>query len=382
MRISHRRPRGKVRWMLASLAVLSLIVPVAALADAAGHHGGFDRSGFGGGHGVLAQLTANPDCTLQVPANPLSAAGLATPYVNSCSETNQDTAAFVQAVIFDPATGISVFDPVVGDAANPATAPATPALPANAVVTIWTGFNGNVLKLTGPGASSFVNFAQQSYANSGNFFRAASEAIRNGQLTVPPLGTASDGLACPTVRDFSVVDQDQSDNVVVDYGAPFSVSNGSDDNLLLSIDAALNCTPWQAPLIDPEVTQTPGTTMTTAGPLEELQAAGFQQFPQALVPGLDPFVTLNGNPNRFLQALYRRQVDQPPAHGRPDTRLYCQYLNAIGAVRLRLDAGSETASAPVFTDPAKTLEQVLQGRFETTYMLLNCKALTGQDAAY
>src|ERR1700742_3526976 len=45
---------------------------------------------------------ANPDCTIDVPANPLSAKGLATPYLLSaakgrCNETNADKSAFVQA---------------------------------------------------------------------------------------------------------------------------------------------------------------------------------------------------------------------------------------------------------------------------------------------
>jgi hypothetical protein len=36
-------------------------------------------------------------------------------------------------------------------------------------------------------------------------------------LHVPPLGTAADGKPCPTVRDFFVVDQDQSDNLPTTY---------------------------------------------------------------------------------------------------------------------------------------------------------------------
>ena len=54
----------------------------------------------------------NLDCTLIVPANPLSAQGLATPYQlvatipgkGPCHESNPDQMAFVQGAVLDPAT--------------------------------------------------------------------------------------------------------------------------------------------------------------------------------------------------------------------------------------------------------------------------------------
>src|SRR5690349_18095575 len=64
----------------------------------------------------------NPDCTLIVPVNPLTAAGLATPYqlvatnpVNGpCHETNADQAAFVEAAVINLITGqISIYHPLV-----------------------------------------------------------------------------------------------------------------------------------------------------------------------------------------------------------------------------------------------------------------------------
>ena len=128
-------------------------------------------------------------------------------------------------------------------------------------------------------------------------------------LCLHRLGKAKDGLPCPTVRDFSVVDQDQSDNVTTDYlvtsyrtnctndrsqhrrfarTQPVA-ANGSDNRLLDSfVDAALGCTPWMAPdLADPG-------QMVPAQPLNELQAAAHQANPVALVPGRDPMV-LVGN---------------------------------------------------------------------------------------
>src|SRR3977135_987910 len=59
------------------------------------------------------EATPNPNCSLIVPANPLSAQGLATPYqlvatdptAGDCHETNTSQSAFVQAAVLDPATG-------------------------------------------------------------------------------------------------------------------------------------------------------------------------------------------------------------------------------------------------------------------------------------
>ena len=70
-------------------------------------------------HATLTDdTTAN--CTLVVPATPLSAAGLATPYQltapapgSACSEGNANSAAFVQADLINPSTGqISVYNPL------------------------------------------------------------------------------------------------------------------------------------------------------------------------------------------------------------------------------------------------------------------------------
>src|SRR5580693_4900988 len=71
-------------------------------------------------------LTSNVNCDIIVPANPLSAQGLATPYQltgtngmtpaeSGCRMSNAvKLGAFVQATILDPATGaLSVYDPLV-----------------------------------------------------------------------------------------------------------------------------------------------------------------------------------------------------------------------------------------------------------------------------
>src|SRR5216683_3147760 len=89
------------------------------------------------------------------------------------------------------------------------------------------GFNGNNLTLKGMhgslGQGRCVNgangsiFGQFAYCNAPAFFRAANRAIQAGLLKPPALGTATDGQTCPTVRDFGVVDMDQSDNVTTTY---------------------------------------------------------------------------------------------------------------------------------------------------------------------
>ena len=180
---------------------------------------------------ALAGSADETTCTLVVPADPLTAKGLATPYelLGPCHESNPDTAAFVQGTVLDPATGaVSVYDPLVVDRGKlPAVAPAVPKLPAGAVVGLWFGFNGDNLLLkgtknslstaecvTGLGDSHFGQFA---FCHANAFFAAAATAVSAGKLRIPPIGTAADGRPCPTVRDFSLVDADQSDNVTSTY---------------------------------------------------------------------------------------------------------------------------------------------------------------------
>ncbi|MBV9381601.1 MAG: hypothetical protein JO242_13140, partial [Streptosporangiaceae bacterium] len=101
----------------------------------------------------------NMNCTLIVPANPLTAQGLASPYqltatnpaAGPCNEANPNQTAFVQGAVINPATGqISVYNPLVIDkGTQPAQQPVMPALPAGGIVAVWFGFNGNTLTLQG-----------------------------------------------------------------------------------------------------------------------------------------------------------------------------------------------------------------------------------------
>lgn len=355
----------------------------------------------------------NGDCSLMVPSNPLSAQGLATPYQlvatdpanGPCNESNRVQAAFVQGAVIDPVTGqISIYNPLVIDqGTEPAAAPVVPQLPANAIVALWFGSNGNSLTLQDTNGSlkqgrcvNGVNgsiFGQFSYCNAPAFFRAANRAMRAGLLKAPPLGTANDGMTCPSVRDFSVVDMDQSDNVVTTYlvtanGQTAQMTaanmaalqttqtqvNGSDNRLLaVALDGALGCTPWTAPDL-----ANPGH-MLPALPLNELQAAVHQARPVARVPENDPMVLTDNQPNINKLNAYRRGVDQSPVPALADasTTTYCKHLLAIGPARIQLDM--QLTQGRPSPDPvvANSLFTFLAQRFVATYEAngLNCLGL-------
>src|SRR5258708_21720881 len=163
----------------------------------------------------------------------LTAQGMATfyqlvatnPAQGPCNEANAAQAAFVQGAIIDGTGKISVYNPLVVDqGTQPAIKPTVPQLAPGSVVALWFGFNGNNLTLQGDmGGSHCVNgvngsiFGQFAYCNARAFFRAANRAIGAGNLTPPALGMAKDGQTCMSVRDFGLVDMDQSDNVTTVY---------------------------------------------------------------------------------------------------------------------------------------------------------------------
>src|SRR5215472_4908475 len=169
------------------------------------------------------------NCSLAVPANPLTAQGLATPWQlgDGCSMANAGTeGAYVEATILAPTGTLQVYNPLVVTAGTqPAVTPTPPTIAAGSAVIIDVGFNGTNLVLTGAGAQqgNCVDalgqsvIGQVSACNAVNFYQTANAAIAAGTLTVPAAGTATDGQPCLTTRDFGVIDQDQSDNVVSQY---------------------------------------------------------------------------------------------------------------------------------------------------------------------
>jgi len=357
----------------------------------------------------------NPNCTIVIPKNPLTAKGLSTPYYlkasdgnGACDETNSGSSAFVQAAIFDPATGqISIYNPlVINDGTNPAQAPITPVLPAHAIIALWFGFNGDNLTQEGAdpnvlSANNCVNgvssgvFGQYSYCNAPAFFKAANAAIRTGRLRVPRLGTAKDGLSCPTVRDFYVVDQDQSDNLPVTYlidsnnhlaqntalnqknlSNPKVLGNPSDNGLLdRFLDPAIGCRPWMGnDLADPGA-QVPALA------LNELQARYRQGSPVARIPAGDPMV-LDGDGSKNLDKVnaYRAGVDQHPVNNLTDadTARYCRNMLRMGPARLLLDQKYlVNVNSPVAG--ANSLFTFLAQRFTASYDILGCADLVHLD---
>src|SRR5207237_5595690 len=141
------------------------------------------------------------------------------------------------------------------------------------------------------------------------------------RVKVPAVGTAKDGQPCPTVRDFSVVDQDQSDNVQTQYLARADgqtaqltaanqtklpkatiISNPSDNRLLTDfIDPALGCQPWRAPDLADKGNPVPALA------LDEIQASADQGAPSALIPLNNPMTTVgkNNRPSLAKTNLYR-----------------------------------------------------------------------------
>ena len=354
----------------------------------------------------------NPNCTLVVPAQPLTAKGLASPYrlmatdrrKGACHEAVADQAAFVEAAILDPKTGaVSVYHPLVtDDSRQPAAAPVVPTLPAGAVVGIWFGYNGDTLTLRGTDRGTLADakcvnglgrslFGQYAYCNAVAWFQAANAAIAAKKLVIPDTGTGKDGLPCPTVRDFSVVDQDMSDNVVSSYlildkgrTAPNTaanrkrfgnkatvLTNGSDNGLLDKFVApALGCTPLTAPdLGDPGV-------KVPSQALNELSAAAHTRGPAALVPTNDPMTVVDDKVSVAKTNLYRAGVNQPALAAGDDTgRQYCRRLINIAPARLFRDRRFFLRTPSPDPDAAKNLFGFLAQRLKGSFDLLGCKNL-------
>ncbi len=208
-----------------------------------------------------------------------------------------------------------------------------------------------------------------------------------------------DGMLCPTVRDFGIVDQDQSDNVTTAYLVTGKgktaqlnaanaqrlqdaqiLTNGSDNRLLdIAVDGALGCKPWMvADLAD-------SGHMISALPLNELQAAMYQGAPAAIVPPADPMVLVNNKANLNKVNAYRAGVDQPEltALTQDINKQYCSDLLNIGPARIFKDAFFTKQSVSPDAAAANSLFTFLAQRFNTTWGKnggLNCQSLLKQKS--
>jgi len=351
---------------------------------------------------TAAQAATSMNCSLRVPANPLSAAGLATPWQlgDGCSMANAGTeGAFVEATILAPSGQLSVYSPLVVTAGTqPAVTPVAPAIAAGSVVEISVGFNGTNLYLTGAGAvegkcvdalgQSLIG--QVSACNAVGFYRAANADIADGKLSIPAAGTATDGQACQTTRDFALIDQDQSDNVVSQYlitasgqtaqnspannatltGATVLV-NGSDDALLSEfVDPANGCTPFTAP--DSTYPKADGPSQA----LNELQARADQQPAIAVVPPNDEMTLVGGQMSIAKTNVYRSLVDQPLLGANTNPAVvaasYCQNMANIGATRDNLDMTADAAFASPVAAIGDNLATFLGNRLSMSFVNLGC----------
>jgi hypothetical protein len=353
---------------------------------------------------AFAVLSHAQNCQLMVPDTPLAATGLATPYQltniagdpnsGTCAMANTGTSTFVQGAVLDLVTStIKVYNPLVIDAGTTAAAtPVTPTLPASSVVALWTGFNGGKLLLanlntngitTGNCVNGFggTQFGEYTYCNAESWFAAANTAILNGSIIPPALGTALDGLTCPSVRNFAVIDQDQSDNVVTNYiltaagtyaqNIPNNkgllgtvVANPSDNGLVNNfIYVAFGCTPWK--VLD--LADVTGTQSVSSLPTNELVAAMHEAAPVALVPVNDPMAALNGAASVEKVNAYRKGVNQPVIQmaSQADGLTYCN--NFVAAAGPRLANNKARLQAVASPSGVGTLWDFLMNRFTVAY---------------
>lgn len=309
-----------------------------------------------------------------------------------CHESNPNQSVFLQAVIFNPATGeLSSYPPLVIDAGTkPAIAPVPVVLPKRAVVAIFGGGNDDATTLVGPGARSCVNgadgnvFGQVFFCGGIHFFASVNAA----HISIPPIGKGADGQLCPTVRSFKIVDQDQSDNVQTTYlvspsgriaqntaqnraalgtttGNAQILVNGSDNTLLSDfVLPALDCSSWKVPDLSDN-----GNLVATQA-TNELQAAAYQQGPVAYIPLGDPMV---GPGNLDMVNAYRASVDQPIAlkPGMASTFAYCKHL-MNRAPPFFANNKARFQAAPSL-QAGVNLYDFLENRYSASLALLQCQ---------
>src|SRR5579864_5042841 len=352
-----------------------------------------------------AQAATSLNCTLTVPDHPLTAQGLATPYQlgDGCAMQNAaNEGAFVEATILAPDGSVQIYDPLVVTAGTtPAVAPVPPTITPGSQVIVDMGFNGNNLVLEGQGArqghcvdaygQSVIG--QVSACNAVNFYRTANALIAEGVMKIPATGTSSDGQPCLTVRNFALVDQDQSDNVISTYlinangqtaqdtaanaasmaGAGTTpIGNGSDDRLLANfVDPANGCSAFSAP----NSTDANGTSGSQA--LNELSASVNQTGTIAVVPPNDEMTLVNNAFSVAKTNVYRSLVDQPllagnvnPAQVAAD---YCQNMVNIAAAHNQLDYTRDANFASPVPGTGDNLGAFLAARLSASFGVLGCQ---------
>jgi len=404
----HRPARRRPRDRRAARIAAPLGVPMAlgltlgiVLALSGGNGTHIDQSSLGASPkpsqaSAVPARSASPDaasaasarCGIIVPADPLSARGLATPYqltgpsgtsaaASGCTVSALAApAGLVRATILDPATGaLAVYTPVVvTKGARPATAPPVPDLPPGAVVTIDFGSVGMALApagatsgalaqghcVSGPSAVSAV-----SSCNGAAFFASALPLMRAGLLRVPSAGTSANMVAtggrigtgrnCPVVRNFEVAAQDQGVSALVDG----------------YLDPAFGCKPFTAPDL------AHGNAPATSLALDELLAAGNEPKAAALVPENAMARDAGGRLDPARTDAYRAELGQPAISARTDRydspAAYCQ--NMVNIQTPFLAANTDVLAAAPTPAPAagSNLLTYLASRLSAAFGRLGCR---------
>ena len=409
------RGRTRVAGQLAVPAVLGLVIGVVLAYQSGTSNSGLTQIPLGtyvtptasetaaALTGQAASMKSNTTCDIIVPANPLSAQGLATPYQltgpngttpaqSGCEMSNgAKVGAFVQATILDPATGaLSVYEPLV---ITQGTRPDTPdrklkppVIPADAVVTLDFGFNGAHLIQVGATPTTLADahcvsgqagpaFGPTSFCNGVNFFTAVRQAERKGLLKVPSPGTSNaivpsggdlgTGRSCPVISNYEVAGVDPGESVTTTYllnpltgqttqnnstylgyvaGATLLHHNSANAVLDQYVDPLLGCTPFEAP--DLSNANAPAFSET----LDEIAADAYQ--PKAAAPENDKVVM---------------------GDGKSDPATYCQNLVDIQTPFLAANQKLlATGQSPV-TATADNLLTFLASDLSTSFTSLGCQ---------
>jgi hypothetical protein len=336
----------------------------------------------------LIGLCSSQTCTINIPDDPLTAKGLATPYTyEGCKMA--DTPSFVQGAILDLETGkIFAYSPLVIDKdTEPLAPPVVPVLPRKRVVGLWFGSNGDTLIMKGGAKGNCVNglkdspFGQFGYCNAKAFFDAAK-----GKVVIPDVGVSIDGLPCPTTLDFMVVDQDPSDNVQTTYLLKGNlVAQNTAANRAKFADATILRNPsdeallsnFIAPILGCKVPTVPDLADNNAQvsllALNELQATR-QAGVRALLPANNPMVLVGDQQSLEKLNLYRAGINQEPAKSLQEAsgREFCKNLLNIGAFRLQMDMGFLAAGPSADPAAANSLFTFLANRFSNSFIQLKC----------
>ena len=354
------------------------------------------------------------DCLLKVPDDPLNT-GLFSPwYVSTapnsetnCSQLIDGTEVFAEATILDKNSGkIFIYSPLVIDIdTEPAVKPKVLTLPINNVVTIHFGTNAESITLIsergitqGSCINGFSNsiFGQFAHCNAVNFFEIISSLIYRNIISIPPIKNSNLCDICPTTRSFSVVDQDQSDNVLTKYIITTDlklaqdsvvnknklnilkiISNGSDNKVLSDfVNPAIGCDSFFAQ--DFEDININRFSLV----LNELQAnlTDSNSVDTALIPSGNPMCLINGEVSIGKINAYREGVAQPiiTQIDPEDNKKYCSSMLSVTIPFLILHK-NEFENFPAPGKDSNNLLNFLIGRFINSWDILNCNILTGNN---